>query len=1120
MQATNQQERGGPVGDQPTPYRDAAPTYRAAGWVGVLPIPYRTKRLVARGWTGHGGAWPSSADIQAWCDSDRPDEGGGNIALRLPPDVVGIDVDAYGDKAGADTLAQAVARWGPLPDTWMSTARDDGKSGIRLFRIPEGLRWPGQVGPGIETIHAGHRYSMVWPSAHPEGRIYRWYRPDGLASTAPPRVDELPDLPDTWVIGLTGGETAEQVSIADLSSSEVNGWLLQRSEGDMCRAMRTVLDRLLEELRVGSAHESLRRLVGLVRLAEQGHAGLANAIGRAHAAFMATVTSASKGSSQRDEASAQAEWSRSLGGAVRRVLGNASVADTEPVDPCSQPFAGLVAAVTIETAVPLATVLPTVGSSALAGVPDPVAEPEPEPRSEAQQETDDLLALAGATSTPGADQPAAPPAPAGPAAARERTTWAPRDLSAVLAGEQTEPEPCILARDDGRALFYAGKVNGLLGESESGKAQPYSAPIATPDGWTTMGELVVGSVILGSDGLPQTVTAIHERGEREVWEVVTGQGVVVEACAEHLWAVSDANDRTRGRGHRVLTTEELYATQRLGSGAPRWQLPMPAAAQFVDPGPMPVDPYLLGLLIGDGGLTKGITFTNPEAELQDQFAARVPWGCRVRETAGQRCWTVSVSSAAGDGRNPLLIALRDLGMYGCRSTEKAIPRIYQQAPVGVRLALLQGLMDTDGGIEGRSAIYSTSSPQLAEDVAELVRGLGGTATPHWRVPKFQGGEGAPACRLTVILPSEMAPFRLARKARRYEAHATRREPVNRIDEVAPTGRMERMRCISVSNPDHLYRTTGHTLTHNTWLLLAAVVQQLELGHAVLYLDFEDTADSVVARLLALGVDPELLGPDAGLFHYIAPDESLHTLAAEDLADVLARADYVLIGLDGVNAAMTLLGLDLGSNTDATRFSQVLLKPLARTGAAVVTVDHVGKDKENRGKGGIGAQAKRAMVTGCALAVDVLAPFGRGQTGKLKLTVDKDRPGHVRGFAENSKNAGIAVLESGSNGSVRVRIDVPGGTLSAPSGPFRPTAMMEKISRLLSTTDGDLSGKAIEDGVEGRAVTIRAALDRLVEEGYVSRHSGPRNAVLHRYEKTYREMGELVGADMGDGPDDY
>lgn len=211
---------------------------------------------------------------------------------------------------------------------------------------------------------------------------------------------------------------------------------------------------------------------------------------------------------------------------------------------------------------------------------------------------------------------------------------------------------------------------------------------------------------------------------------------------------------------------------------------------------------------------------------------------------------------------------------------------------------------------------------------------------------------------------------------------------------------------------------GESESGKTWVALLCVLQCLQASTRVLYLDFEDTAPGIVTRLRLMGAT------DADLAHlaYIGPDEALSLQAKADLSEAVQATPPDLIVLDGFNAAMTLLGLELTDNTDATRFSQWLLKPLASTGACVVYVDHVPKNKDARGKGGIGAQAKRAMTTGCALAVDVLEPFGRGMTGRLRLTVDKDRPGHVRAASIGASKAGEAVLTSKDNGSVVVEIE--------------------------------------------------------------------------------------------------
>lgn len=292
---------------------------------------------------------------------------------------------------------------------------------------------------------------------------------------------------------------------------------------------------------------------------------------------------------------------------------------------------------------------------------------------------------------------------------------------------------------------------------------------------------------------------------------------------------------------------------------------------------------------------------------------------------------------------------------------------------------------------------------------------------------------------------------------------------------------------------------GESENGKSWVAQYTALQTLQVGQPVLYLDFEDTAPGVVARLRAMGADDQHLQHLA----YIGPDEMLHAGAKNDLEQTLTTRAPALIILDGFNAAMTLLGLDLESNTDATKFAQLLLMPLSRTGAAVVYVDHVPKNKDARGKGGIGAQAKRAMTTGCALLVDVEKEFGRGMTGRLKLTVDKDRPGHVRAHSAAAKNAGTVVLQSRKDGTVAVHIEAPDLRPPAERGPWRPTTLMERASRLLEDFPDGLSGNAVEKQLGGTREHVRAALAALVEDRYAKREPGARGALLHVSTRPYR-----------------
>jgi hypothetical protein len=203
--------------------------------------------------------------------------------------------------------------------------------------------------------------------------------------------------------------------------------------------------------------------------------------------------------------------------------------------------------------------------------------------------------------------------------------------------------------------------------------------------------------------------------------------------------------------------------------------------------------------------------------------------------------------------------------------------------------------------------------------------------------------------------------------------------------------------------------------------------------------------------------------------------------------------------------MTLLGLDLNSNDDATKFYTRLLRPLAATGAAVVYVDHVPKHAEGRGKGGIGAQQKRALTDGAALRVEVNEPFGRGQTGRLRLTVDKDRPGHVRGAALEANWVGTVVLSSNvETGDVHAVIEAP--TAASGDGRREPTAMMVKISEFLMTgRDQEWSSNAVVESVGGRRAVVLDALDALARRGYITRSEGARRSVNNKFVKRFTTL---------------
>jgi DNA polymerase III delta prime subunit len=310
---------------EPTsPYAQAADLYWRAGWHGILPLPIKAKKNPPAGFTGSGGKYPSYPDITVWIE----DHAGGNIALRMPPNVIGLDVDAYGDKDGHRTLTLAEAKHGPLPATWRTTSRDDGISGIRLYRVPEGLAWPGELGPGTEIIQRNHRYALVWPSIHPEGRTYRWISPDGVVSTHIPDPDDLPHLPEEWVANVTGGVQAEEVARNQMRYDEAMAWIAghENALANPCARMVKVIDHARIEIGNGSAHNPARDTsLRIVRLTDEEHRGGIKALVEARGAFIKDATDPNRvllGKTRRTDSEAAYEWGELVASAVGLVTAN------------------------------------------------------------------------------------------------------------------------------------------------------------------------------------------------------------------------------------------------------------------------------------------------------------------------------------------------------------------------------------------------------------------------------------------------------------------------------------------------------------------------------------------------------------------------------------------------------------------------------------------------------------------------------------------------------------------------------------------------------------------------------------------------------------------------------
>ncbi len=365
-------------------------------------------------------------------------------------------------------------------------------------------------------------------------------------------------------------------------------------------------------------------------------------------------------------------------------------------------------------------------------------------------------------------------------------------------------------------------------QTGQGKFQPLSSKIKVPGGWKTMGEMQVGTFVTAIDGTKTRVNGVFPQGKKPVYRVTFADGRSTLAGGEHLWKVYYINTVPHKRW-RVVDTLEM---QRLiAMPNPRVYIPLCDSELGWD-AELPLDPYVLGLLIGNGSYTQNtVTYTTRDLETVDTIASKLPVGFDIRlfnqsNENKLECYFVR-SPFHKDG--PIFkTVIEKLGIHGQNSYTKTIPDVYLHASTEQRWELLRGLLDSDGTLnrDGSGISYTTSSSRLASDVQYLVRSLGGFASLRSRIPTYtHNGEkkkGALSYTVGIHLKKPSMAFKLSRKKdltnddNQYSAGLKLR--VSSIEYVGE----EETQCISVEHSSHLYITDDFIVTHNTFTAVKAL----------------------------------------------------------------------------------------------------------------------------------------------------------------------------------------------------------------------------------------------------------------------------------------------------------
>jgi MoxR-like ATPase len=345
------------------------------------------------------------------------------------------------------------------------------------------------------------------------------------------------------------------------------------------------------------------------------------------------------------------------------------------------------------------------------------------------------------------------------------------------------------------AWMELDETPALIGEAGNGKGHPVDTKVLTPQGWCRVGDIKPGDFVIGSNGKSTKVTNIFPRGKLPVSRVTMTDGSSVLVDNDHLWRVKPEKPTAKWR---TMPTRDLASESLTFSHGYRWKIPMVQPVEFDSNEALPIDPYLLGVLIANGALTSGeaVISTN-DLQVINRCILR---GANISERTPTpaRRW-----KAEGNIWNKLRI----LGLAGLKSAEKFIPEIYLRSSIEDRRSLLAALLDCDGCTNGRHTMYDTMSEQLANDVIELVQSLGGTASS--RVSDRDG------C-ITVAIALDKNPFLTSRKVALWDS-VKHRQPLRKIKSITQEGEAEVV-CIQVEAEDHLYVTEDYIVTHNTELL--------------------------------------------------------------------------------------------------------------------------------------------------------------------------------------------------------------------------------------------------------------------------------------------------------------
>ncbi len=377
--------------------------------------------------------------------------------------------------------------------------------------------------------------------------------------------------------------------------------------------------------------------------------------------------------------------------------------------------------------------------------------------------------------------------------------------------------------------MWSRKFPMLVGSRGLGKAEWLYNPVLTEFGWRTMGSLKVGDRVYSRSGKLCNITGVYPQGKKQLWNIKFYDGRTIDCCEDHLWTVK------KGSSEKVLSTKEMYESgvvHRCNNNKYTFKYKVPLLEPIDYPeANLPLDPYLLGCLLGNGSLTTATPkIATDDQFIVDEFRKRLP-NFKIEKDVSCNNYTIVDKDTSYDyykcshkHRNSFTALLCENGL-NVNCEQKFIPEVYKTASIEQRMDLVRGLLDTDGHCTKDGHIeFSNLSEGLVDDLIDVLRSLGIACIKSHENREGQtfknpsGKECVRKKQFRIYINTAKPVFKLPRKLKNLKKTETGRGKYNAIIEITPTERYDDMQCISVDSPDSTYITKDYIVTHNTFLL--------------------------------------------------------------------------------------------------------------------------------------------------------------------------------------------------------------------------------------------------------------------------------------------------------------